>query len=79
MRNVQQLSPLIVQPSPGLSIGLVYVYTSTHVSIKTVYNASECVCWTSEPKRKCVDKETENDKRKVSNDQVVSNIKDTIS
>lgn len=30
--------PLIVRPSLGPSIGLVYVYTSTHVSIKTVYN-----------------------------------------
>lgn len=30
--------PLIVRPSPGPSIGLGCVYTSTHVSIKTVYN-----------------------------------------
>lgn len=35
--------PLIVQPSPGPSIELVYVYTSTHVSIKTVYNVCVCV------------------------------------
>ena len=36
--------PLIVRPGPGPSIGLGYVYTSTHVSIKTVYNACVRVC-----------------------------------
>lgn len=59
MRNVLQLSPrLIVRPGPGPSIGPGYVYTSTHVSIKTVYNA--CV-WDSSRGVIVCDREAENE------------------